>query len=372
MSLFSFAHSGGTNPDQVLSSCLGQLGQSLIHANTGFVYVTDAMADNLPRILDQLKNHTGVEQWVGATGVGICAIGQEYYDQPAMSVMLANFDEETFRVLPLQSDSVEPFLQSKSAWLQKDGFHFGVLHGDPMYARTTEIIEQLSEQVPGAFCVGALASTHDQNMIIEGQALGGGVSGLFFSSDVPVVTGHTQGCQPIADKHTVTACERNVLIELDDRPAFDVFKEDIGEVLAKDLQQVAGYIFAGLPVRGSDTGDYLVRNLAGIDVDQGLVAIGDWIEVGDEIMFCRRDGNSARADMQQMLDDIKTRLPGEPLGALYYSCLGRGRYQFGDNSEELKLVQDTLGDIPLVGFFANGEIFHNRLYGYTGVLTVFC
>ncbi len=89
-------------------------------------------------------------------------------------------------------------------------------------------------------------------------------------------------------------------------------------------------------------------------------------------MFCRRDGNSAREDMQRMLADIHRRLGGEPKGAVYYSCLGRGRYQFGDDSEELKFIRDELGDIPLVGFFANGEIFHNRLYGYTGVLTVFC
>ena len=114
------------------------------------------------------------------------------------------------------------------------------------------------------------------------------------------------------------------------------------------------------------------RKLVGIDAGQGLIAIGDLVETGGEVLFCRRDGNSARADMQQMLDDIQARLPGPARGALYFSCLGRGRHQFGDNSEELRLIRDTLGDVPLAGFFANGEIFHNRLYGYTGVLTVFC
>jgi small ligand-binding sensory domain FIST len=110
----------------------------------------------------------------------------------------------------------------------------------------------------------------------------------------------------------------------------------------------------------------------GIDPDQGLVAIGDLVTKGGKIMYCRRDGNSAREDMMRMLPDIRGRLGSEPRGAVYYSCLGRGRYQFGENSEELKFIRDELGDIPLVGFFANGEIFHNRLYGYTGFLTVFC
>ena len=116
----------------------------------------------------------------------------------------------------------------------------------------------------------------------------------------------------------------------------------------------------------------MVRNLVGIDPEQKLIAIGDLASPGGEIMFCRRDGNSAREDLQRMLADIGRRMGAAPKGAVYYSCLGRGRYQFGDDSDELKLIRDQLGDIPLVGVFANGEIFHNRLYGYTGVLTVFC
>ena len=91
-----------------------------------------------------------------------------------------------------------------------------------------------------------------------------------------------------------------------------------------------------------------------------------------EVMFCRRDGNSAREDMTRMLNDIKKRIGNaQPRGALYYSCLGRGRSLFGQHSEELSMIQNELGDIPLTGFFCNGEIAHDQLYGYTGVLTVF-
>ncbi|MEO8631343.1 MAG: FIST C-terminal domain-containing protein [Betaproteobacteria bacterium] len=58
-------------------------------------------------------------------------------------------------------------------------------------------------------------------------------------------------------------------------------------------------------------------------------------------------------------------------GGVYFSCLGRGASLFDESSEELRIVQDRLGEVPLVGFFRNGEISHNRLYGYTGVLTLF-
>ena len=58
-------------------------------------------------------------------------------------------------------------------------------------------------------------------------------------------------------------------------------------------------------------------------------------------------------------------------GAVYVSCAGRGGPHFGSPSAELQTVRRALGDVPLVGFFAGGEIAHQQLYGYTGVLTVF-
>ena len=58
-------------------------------------------------------------------------------------------------------------------------------------------------------------------------------------------------------------------------------------------------------------------------------------------------------------------------GALYYACLGRGEHMFGRRGAELEMLREVLGDLPVTGFFCNGEISHNRLYGYTGVLTLF-
>jgi small ligand-binding sensory domain FIST len=187
-----------------------------------------------------------------------------------------------------------------------------------------------------------------------------------------VCTGLTQGCSPIGPKRTITEVSRNIVLRIDGRPALEIFKEDIGETLAADLARTAGYIFAALPVVGSDTGDYLVRNIVGIDAENGLIAIGDLPQKGTQIMFCRRDGTTARDDLVRMLKQIKDRTSkAKPRGALYFSCLGRGRHTFGTNSEELGFIQEEFGDLPLVGFFANGEISHQRLYGYTGVLTVF-
>ena len=221
------------------------------------------------------------------------------------------------------------------------------------------------------FLLGGIASGEKLPVQIADRAVGGGLSGVLFSSGVSISTGHSQGCSLIGEKHRITRGQRNIIETLDDRPALDVFKEDIGEVLARDLQRVGGYLFAALPISGSDTGDYLVRNLVGIDPENALLAIGDMIEVGMEIQFARRDAETAREDLAHMIEGMKKRLDKPPRGGLYISCLGRGRNQFGDNSAEMKLVRELLGDVPVVGFYANGEISHNRLYGYTGVLTLF-
>ena len=170
---------------------------------------------------------------------------------------------------------------------------------------------------------------------------------------------------------TITEAQQNVVMALDDRPALEVFKEDIGELLARDLQRVGGYIYVAFPITGTDTGDYLVRNLTGIDPERGWLAVGELVEAGRRVMFCRRDHAAAEQDLRRMLTDVKRRAGKPPKAAVYYSCVARGPHLFGPDSEELKLVREVLGDLPLVGFYANGEISNNRLYGYTGVLALF-
>jgi small ligand-binding sensory domain FIST len=134
---------------------------------------------------------------------------------------------------------------------------------------------------------------------------------------------------------------------------------------------VGGRIFAGIPVRGSDTGDYLVRNLMALDTERQWLAIAERVAPGDSILFCRRDPASALADLKRMLAGLQRRLAAPPKAGLYFSCVARGPNLFGTDSEEVGAIREALGDFPLAGFFGNGEIAHDRLYGYTGVLALF-
>ena len=346
-------------------------------AQLGFLYATDALADDFASILTYLRQTLGVEHWVGSLGIGICGGDREYFDQPAAAVMVASLPEAAFRGLPVIEDSMDQIPEAERSWMTETSPPFGVVHGDPMNPDIPSLVESLSLEienltleVPG-FLVGGLTSSRSHQHQLAETITSGGLSGVLFGPQVEVATGLSQGCSPVGGAHNVSECMDNVIMGLDGDPALDVFREDVGELLARDLNRAAGYIHAAFPIRGSDTGDYLVRNLVGIDPERGWLAIGGPVEAGDRVMFVRRDPKAAETDLIRMAEDLKRRLPGPPRGGLYFSCVARGPNMFGEDGQEMALIKSVLGEFPVVGFFGNGEISNNRLYGFTGVLTLF-
>ena len=362
---FKYAHASHADWTVAARDCMTQLDAIPAAATLGFLYLSDNFAEEMDPILDFFKSATGVPHWVGTVGVGVCATGVEYLEVPAMALMLGEFDTADFQMLPVQR-TVEDI-----AALPLEKAYFAMVHGDPRNAQMQQLIEALSARMSSGFVVGGLSSSRGDMPQIADTQTSGGLSGVSFSENVQLATRLTQGVSPLGPRHQITDGKKNIIATLDRRPALDVMKEEIGEVLARDLRRAAGYIFVGLPVRGSDTNDYLVRNIIGVDPENNLVAVAEHIEIGDEIIFCRRDQASAEEDLRRMLTAIKQQLNAPIRGGVYYSCLGRGQNMFGQPNREMELIREALGDFPLVGFSANGEISHNRLYGYTGVLTLF-
>lgn len=364
MDQYLLAQSEKADSVEALRDCLEQLGELPADASFGFIYATDVFAPRMSDIMRDLKEATGIERWVGSVGVGVCCTGREFYEDPALLLLITDFPEHAVHVFQHSTES-------QAFRLDPDSLHVAVVHGDPRNAEVPGLIDSLPNQWGTGYLVGGLTSSRSYHFQVANDIVEGELSGVILDAKIPVVTGLTQGCSPIGPVHRLTKCDGHVAVEIDGRSALDVFKEDIGEVLARDLRRVGGYIFAGFPVSGTDTGDYLVRNLTGIDLDEGLIGIGENLEQDSAIMFCRRDGETAVKDLHRMLDEVKQRLPAPPKGGLYFSCLGRGQHMFGEKSREMQYIAESLGDVPLVGFYANGEISGNRLYGYTGVLTIF-
>lgn len=357
MTAFRYAHAGGATWRECVAACTARLGR--IGAGLGFVYFTDTLVPHAESILAALRADTGVQDWVGTVGIGILATGTEYLDEPAIATMVAELPIDAYRVF-----------SGRTGLPRGEDAYFGVVHADPQTPDVAGLITDMSTKVESGFLVGGLSSAREKTVQVANGVLAGGLSGVLLASSVGVSTRLTQGCAPLPGRYRVTESDSNVIATLDGRPALEVMNEAIGEVLARDLRRAAQFILVGLPVTGSDRGDYLVRNLVGVDPQHKLIAIGDVIEPGAELIFCKRDGASARSDLDRMLGELKAASPA-PRGALYFSCVGRGEHMFGSRGAELGIVREALGEVPLVGFFCNGEISHDRLYGYTGVLTLF-
>ena len=375
----------------------------------GLLYITDHYAPQAQDILD----HLGAElpqviDWAGTVGVGVTASNVEYFDQPALVLMLCELPGDQYRVF----SGVAPLGLGFEA-------HSALVHVDPDTPDLGELISEMAARTASGYLFGGLSASRSRNVQFavggngnikgQGAAAGvfsGGLSGVAFGEQVNLVSRVTQGCLPISKAYRVSAAESNVVSLLDGEPALEVLLRELKVSLEQPEQalQAVRATLVGLLQRdaqgdavvvartGNFGSDVLVRHIIGLDTARGAIAVSEQVRTGMELAFCQRNVQAARAELMRVCAEIREELEPEELplealtaqaplgapaaaqriaGAVYVSCSGRGGPHFGGPSAELQIVRRALGDVPLVGFFASGEIARNHLYGYTGVLTVF-
>lgn len=363
---FAAAHATGRDVD-VLAQALACKLAVVEHCNCGFLYVTSPLAPRFADLVAALRSATGIESWVGTAGHGVCASGVEHWGAPAAVAMACRLPHGSFYVMP-SIDSPGAARTAAAAGLVGG---FGVVHADPRSRAVSEIVAALSGE-RGAYLIGGLTSADDAFPQAAGdRVVEGGVSGLLMDGRLNVAVGLTQGCTPIGPVHQVTRGEGQIIAGLDGQRAYDVLCEDVGIAEGADPRRWLANVHAAVPVAGSDEADYLVRNLVGIDPRRGLVAVTEQLGRGDKVMFVRRDAASAEKDLGRMLSDLSGRITGKPKAGLYFSCVARGPNLFERPGYEMKAIGEALGEIPMIGFFGNGEISNDRVYAYTGVLALF-
>jgi small ligand-binding sensory domain FIST len=356
----------------------------------GLVYFTDAYAPHAQALFDALRERWPGRSWAGCVGVGVAASGVEYFDEPALVLMHCDLPPSQFEVF----SGAHPVSRVQA--------HTALVHADASTPDISELIAEMSERTATGYLFGGLAASRTATLTVADGIWRGGLSGVAFAPEVGLVSRVTQGCQPVGPTRTITRCEGNVVVELDGQSALPLLLQDLQiadlvdhrTAVPKLRATLAGLVDAADTAldRGGQFGaDVRVRHLIGLDPGRQAVALADRVEPGMRLAFCGRDVQAARRDLVRICAEIRDELesadavpatvdtaPGsEPgpaarlRGALYVSCAGRGGPHFGGPSAELKIIQHALGDVPLVGFFAGGEIARRHLYGYTGVLTVF-
>lgn len=393
-SLFRYGHA--THPqwrrctELALAQIEGQSGDPNYSSrgNLGFVYIGAPLATAASEILALLKARTGVSEWVGTVGGAILSSGVEYRGEPALAIMLGSLPAGSFSVF--SGTARLPSLGSPGAGA--DAAWAALVHADPGLVDVEGLIHELSGKTQAGYLFGGLASGDSPPLPqIANQTLSGGLSGVAFARNVGIRTRVTQGCSALAQDHLITACEGNLITTLDDEPALDTLLADLdvsaeirvsrdGETLLEALpaDRLRHGLFAGIAAanlqRGFGFADYRVRNVVGIDPLNRLVAIAEQPTVGERLIFCTRDARAARQDLIRMTTELREEIESEGhsiRGGIYVSCVARGKALFGDAGHEMALIKANLGEFPLVGFYANGEIARDTLYGYTGVLTLF-
>lgn len=373
--------------------------------NLGFLYLSDRLADDAGSIVNLFQSVLSIENWVGCTGVGVCANGESHIDVPAISVMIGKFDESDFCVFPSldkEDGQDSPVQEALKPWLDQNAPMMVLTHGNPLSdADPVHTVENLRGFTDG-FLIGGLSSSRGAHTQIANKACVCDLSGAAFSMNVKIATALTQGCIPIGKTHTITRGENHVIEELDEQSALDIFEDDLRSMTMKKIEQnpddivleidektgkeiipeqyqhlFKGEVHVAFPISESDQQDYLVRNITGMDTDSGTLMVSQNIEPGERILFVHRSEETTEQDLSRMLVSLRERIQKEEghfdiKGAIYISCAARALDENGNQkSGEMQLIQEVIGDAPLTGFYAGGEILNGRLYGYTGILTLF-
>ena len=426
MKLFPYGHA--THPQWPMAAALVLAQLRAMMALPGYasaptlalLYITDRYAGHAQDILDHLSAELPeVTDWSGTVGVGIASNNVEYFDEPALCVMLCELPHDQYRVF----SGVSPLPAAAPGRYKA---HTALVHADSATPDVAELISEMAGRTDSGYVFGGLASSRGPTVQFAlsghgnvkgqgaaGSVFSGGLSGVAFARGAALMSRVTQGCQPVSGNHIITACDSNVVTELDGQSALDVMLADLHvtldqprEALAKvrntlvGLSQPDELLDARLndrPLRrtGQFGGEVVVRHIIGLDPSRKGIAIAEAPAVGMTLAFCERNVQAAKADLIRICAEIREELEPEEItlevanalsapeaesaphparriaGAVYVSCSGRGGPHFGASSAELQIVRRALGDVPLVGFFAGGEIARNHLYGYTGVLTVF-
>jgi small ligand-binding sensory domain FIST len=339
-------------------------------------------------IATHLKLSLNARVLMGCTGGGIIGSALELEQGPAISLWTANLPDVT--LVPFHLSFEENTHGVKIAgWpeqrppAEKDPFF--IMLAEPFSTPAAYLLTFLQEKFPFAPVLGGMASgarnPGENFLFFNDQVVEEGCVGVMVHGAVRLETVVSQGCRPVGDRFLVTSAERNIIHELGGRPALDSVKETYGELSDHEKRLAQEGLHVGIAVDEQlshfGRGDFLIRSLIGIDQDSGSLTCGDLIKEGQTVQLQVRDGESAREDLRLLLEARKKELGATRAeAALLFSCNGRGQRFFGAPHHDVGTIRERLGDIPVAGFFAQGEIGpigrRNFLHGFTASVALFC
>ena len=360
---------------------LMQIGTASI--DLAFVFFSAHHAAKASMISAMLQRELRAKVCLGCSGEGVIAGSEEIETAAALTIWVACLPDVKLTPLQLSVSQLQDQIRMPE-WpetgLEDSTF---LLLADPFSTPMQEVLSLMTDRYPCGKAVGGLAGggqdSGENRLLLNNQVFDGGVVGVQLTGPIAIRTVTSQGCRPIGERFVVTRAEGNLIYELGGVSALkrlqDVF-ESLGGAQRRDAHRA---LHLGIVIDEHQShferGDFLVRNLIGADQQAGAVAIGDVVQEGQTVQFHLRDAKSASDDLHFLLAADRTTHRSPPLGALLFSCCGRGEGLFGQPHHDSGVVQERLGPIPTAGFFAQGEIGpvggRNFLHGYTASVVIF-
>jgi len=355
-------------------------------ADLACLFFSPQYAESAKELVEAVRQELSPHRLIGCSGEGVIGGGEEIESAAAVTLWTASLPGVALTPFRLSADRDEYGI-SMTGWpekfdesLERPSF---LLLADPFSTPMDEVFSLIADRCHSAPAIGGLAGggrdQGDNRMVLDGDVYDGGLVGVALSGPVAIRTVVSQGCRPIGERYMVTRAEHNVIHELSGIPALERLKAFFASLGDEEqhLAQRALHIGVVMDEQRNrfERGDFLVRNLIGADQRSGSVAIGDVAKEGQTVQFHLRDARSATEDLHLMLAAERARHPQPPLGALVFSCCGRGRGLFGRPHHDVSVLKERVGDVPTAGFFAQGEIGpvggSNFLHGYTASVALF-
>lgn len=363
-------------------------------ADLGIVFISSAFTSEYTRLLPLLQEQLSVPVLIGCSGGGIIGMSQQEQIQeleglPALSLTLAHLPGVEVTAFHIVAEELPDLDSSPDAWVDVIGVPSSptpqfILLSEPFSAQINDFLQGLDFAYPGSVTVGGSASSSQvggrTSLFFNDQIYKEGIVGVALSGNIVLETIVAQGCRPIGKPYQVSSCDRNIVLELEAQPPLVVLR-DLLESLSEDDRQLAqNSLFVGVArdefKQDLEQGDFLIRNLLGVDPKFGAIAIGDRVRPGQRIQFHLRDAQTSAEDLEYLLQRYQKQTQSDPaaVGALMFSCVGRGEGLYGEPNFDSQLFSQYLNNVPLGGFFCNGEIGpvggSTFLHGYTSVFGI--
>ena len=372
---------------EAAESAISQLGKD--HADLTVVFVSPQFKEFYDKVPEIISRYLKPGLLFGCSGGGIIGNGEEAEQQAAISITCAELPGVKIQPLQFETNNLPDQDTAPSVW--RDWFevdveenpHF-VFLADPFSFQGEEFLAGVDFAYPNSKKVGGLASGAQgpggNSMYLGDKIYNSGLVGIALTGEIEVDTIVAQGCRPIGEPMQITKCEETLLQELEGKPPLEVLQELHETLSDSDKQLLQTSLFLGIemdPMKDNPKqGDFLIRNLMGIDRESGGLAIGTLLRNGQLVQFHLRDKKMSAEDLDVMLTRYLNLGNAENAkGALLFSCLGRGQYLYGEANHDTDMFQNKLGKIPLGGFFCNGEIGPvgntTFLHGYTSSFGIF-